>query len=435
MPVALRPPAGALLAAVVLGALAALAGCGAGDPVADPPARLVVASGEASGVYYRYGQGLAEAFGAGLPTTAVSTLATRGSVENIERLAGGTAQVAFALADTTAEAVAGTGPFAGHPVAVRALARLYTNSVHVVVPAGAPARHVADLAGLRVSVGAPGSGTEVAATRMLGVAGLGGPGALTAVHLGLQDSVDALAAGTIDAFFWSGGLPTRGVAALASTTEVRLLPTDDLLPGMLGAHGAFFVEQTIPASVYGTAGDVSTIGVPNLLLVRADMPADLARVLTAAVFAARTDLLGAHPEARYLDERSAITTTPAQLPGGRCLLPVGGAGRRPRLTCHCQGRAPAPGLDRRGQPRQDQRHRQPVRVGGLRPARRRTAPPACRRSPARARNRARSAGRVPARTAAAPPGTAPPSGRDRRRSPATGPHPWPTASPYPAAAP
>jgi uncharacterized protein len=302
-------------ALAVLLLLAVLPGCGPQHPVADPPAELVVAAGERSGVYYRYGQGLAEALAEALPDSAVSAVVTSGSVDNIERLARGDADVAFALADTAADAVSGTGAFP-RPVALRALARLYTNSVHVVVPSGSPVQRVGDLAGLRVSTGGPGSGTEVTAARMLAVAGLSGARAPVVSHLGVQESAEALTAGGLDAFFWSGGLPTAGIQDLVDTTDVRLLPTDDLLAGMRHAHGEFFVEQTIPGSVYGTPEDVRTIGVPNLLLVRADLPADLTGAVTATLFEAQPALVAAHPEARHLDARTAITTAPVRLHPG-----------------------------------------------------------------------------------------------------------------------
>ena len=302
------------LAGALLGS-GLLAGCASGPEVADPPDELVLAAGDPSGVYYRYGRGLADALGEELPDTAVRTAVTSGSVDNIERLADGRAQVAFALADTAAEAAAGTGPFDA-PVPVRAIARLYTNSVHVVVPAGSAAQRVADLAGLRVSVGAPGSGTEVTALRVLAVAGVTGERAALTQRLGVGESARALAEGRLDAFFWSGGLPTEGIQELVDSTPVRLLSTDDLLVGMRADQGEYVVEQTIRASVYGLPADVPSIGVPNLLLVRADMPDDLAEAITATLFGHRSDLVGAHPEARYLDERSAITTTPVALHPG-----------------------------------------------------------------------------------------------------------------------
>jgi len=299
-------------------ALVLTVGCTGSHPSA--PVTLVIATGETSGVYYQYGKGLAGALADRLPdSSSVEVLSSGGSVDNIEHLIDGSAALAFALADTAAQAVNGQPPFE-KPVALRAIARLYTNSVHVVVSAHNDAERLADLAGQRVSLGAPGSGTEVTARRMLEVAELLAPG-LTGQppllrSLGLAESARALAQGQIDAFFWSGGLPTPNITELISTTDVRLLPTDDLLDGMRSRFGAFFVEQSIPASVYGLPGDVNTIGVPNILLVRPDLPADVAELITRTLFEAQEVLIEAHPEARYLDRRTAITTAPVSLHPG-----------------------------------------------------------------------------------------------------------------------
>lgn len=294
-------------------------GCTSSGQIAQ--GTLVIATGETSGVYYQYGNGLANALADQLPDADLEVLASGGSVDNIEHLASGSASIAFALADTAAQAVNGEAPFED-PVALKAIARLYTNSVHVVVRADSAAERLSDLDGQTVSVGAPGSGTEVTARRMLEVAGLSsseqvGPEPVLR-SLGLAESARALERGDIDAFFWSGGLPTPNITELVATIDVRLLPTEDLLEPMRVRFGAFFVEQSIPASIYGLAGDVSTIGVPNVLLVRPDMPDDLAELLTSTLFSAQAALIEAHPEARYLDRRTAITTAPVSLhPGAR----------------------------------------------------------------------------------------------------------------------
>lgn len=315
-PVSVRRTPASLGARLLAAAVLAMTACTGGSSAERTPPAITIAAGEPSGVYLRYGEGLAAALSADLPGTDVRVATTSGSVDNIERLVDGRAQIAFSLADTAAEAVPGRGPFRGRPAELRAVARLYTNSLHVVVPADSPVQRVADLRGRRVSVGGRGSGTEVTATRLLAVAGLSGTASPELQNLGVQESADALAAGRLDAFFWSGGLPTSGITQLVDTTAVRLVPTDDLLAGIRDRHGEYFVEQTIPPSVYGTPGDVSTIGVPNLLLVRADLPRELVRRLTASLFARSAELVAAHPEARYLDQRSAITTTPVQLHDG-----------------------------------------------------------------------------------------------------------------------
>ena len=75
----------------------------------------------------------------------------------------------------------------------------------IVVRADLPIKQLADLAGRRVSIGPVNSQTQLVAHRILAAAGVHGeiPAALS-----LNDSISAMEAGTVDAFFWSGGLPT-----------------------------------------------------------------------------------------------------------------------------------------------------------------------------------------------------------------------------------
>ena len=133
--------AGCVLGAILL----VLAGCGGqrggdnGATAAEPTscevtadARLSIATGNTTGVYYALGGAYAEAInqqtGGKLKATAAETSA---SLQNIQQLVAGTHQVAFSLADTAADAVNGMASFDGkQPIA--ALTRLYPNYTQVI---------------------------------------------------------------------------------------------------------------------------------------------------------------------------------------------------------------------------------------------------------------------------------------------------------------
>ena len=136
-----------------------------------------------------------------------SVVITAASAENVQLVGSGAAELGFTQADVLPTSTA-------ESPAVEAIARVYDDQLHLVTTGGGPVRTVADLRGRRVSVGAAGSGTEITATRLLEVARLGGD-EVRRERLGLDDSVAALRSGRIDAFFFSGGLPVRGIEELA----------------------------------------------------------------------------------------------------------------------------------------------------------------------------------------------------------------------------
>lgn len=298
-----------ITAFVAAGVLAVVAGCG--GPAARPW-RLVIATGGREGVYYAYGQGLAAAARERLPGARPQVISTAASVENLRLVGEGRADAAFTLADSAALAYEGRPPFTRREPVV-ALARLYENYTHLVVPADGPIRRLADVQGRVVSLGAAGSGTELIATRLLTVAGVDG---VRVRRLQVGDAADALSGGRIDAFFFSGGLPTGAIAELARTTPIRLIDLSAYVEPLKRRFRAFYEERSILASTYGLAEQVRTIGVPNYLVVNASMADERAYRLTRLLFTRRDELAAAHPEALHLNRRSAVSTYPLPLHPG-----------------------------------------------------------------------------------------------------------------------
>ncbi|GAA4854749.1 TAXI family TRAP transporter solute-binding subunit [Actinomycetospora corticicola] len=277
---------------------------GAGVPVA-------LASGNPAGVYHRLGAALVDVWRSDLGATT-SLLDSQGSVDNVGMLAAGLADVAFCALDVAADgAVDGARP--DRPL--QALARMHDDAIHVVVPADSPIRTLADLRGRRVSVGAPNSGVLVIAPRLLATVGLFPETGLAAVQLGLGESVAALREGRIDAFFWSGGVPTAGVEDLARSVPLRLLDLTAEVDALRRAYPVYDVT-TVPARTYGIADPVTTVAVRNVLLVTAAMADTTARGLTRVLLDRVDALVAADPAGRSVDPRTAIGTQPVALHAG-----------------------------------------------------------------------------------------------------------------------
>jgi hypothetical protein len=200
-------------------------------------------------------------------------------------------------------------------VPARVLAVLYDNYTHLAAGGTSGILRVADLAGKHVSLGAAGSGTELVATRLLRAAGLDPGRDLTPVSLGVAQSVDALKDGKIDAFFWSGGVPTASILDLAATSGPawRLVPNDDLLGALRQAHGpSLYARLVVPRDAYpGLPGDVAVVGVSNLLVVHRDMSDQLAYDITRLLFERQADLVAVHAEAAHLSLSRAAAGAPA----------------------------------------------------------------------------------------------------------------------------
>jgi TRAP transporter TAXI family solute receptor len=305
---------------VVVAAVAGVLGAGgvglaavrSSQPGWRGPLRIV--TGGTKGVYYAYGLAFADEIRRVMPGVRPEVVPTTGSIENLRLLAARQADVAFVAADAAAEALAGRAPFPA-PVAVAAIARAYDDYLHLVVPLESDVDGLRRLTGRRVSLGPVGSGTALMAERLLDAAGL--PARVLRVRrLGINESVAALRAGELDAFFWSGGLPTSGVAELAGGRPIRLVPLGRHAPPLRQRYGAVYRTASVPAGVYRLRERVATIAVPNVLACSADADRAGVRALTRALFAGRDVLARRVPQAEALDERSAIATFPLPLHPG-----------------------------------------------------------------------------------------------------------------------
>jgi TRAP transporter TAXI family solute receptor len=301
--------------AVLLVLGATVAACSPNDPPGGE-GRLSIATGGSGGVYQVYGGGLADVLSDELPDSPTTAETTSASVDNLLLVAGRDSDIAFTLADTAIDAVQGDESFDG-PQPLRALATLYPNITQVVVKADSGIETLEDLAGKTVSVGSPGSGTEVIALRLLEVAGVDPDEDITKRGLGVGESVQAMRDGSIDAFFWSGGVPTGAVTDLATTDDIRLLALDRYLEDMRSEFGEAYTEAEVEDDEYDGVPGTTTIGVPNLLMVHEDMSIDLAAAITQALYDGKEQLATIVPAAESLDpEKGREVVQPVQLHPG-----------------------------------------------------------------------------------------------------------------------
>jgi len=269
-----------------------------------------VATGGTGGVYIVYGAGLADLLHKKLNLNA-SAESTAASVANMQLIRDGKAQLAFTLSDTAFDAVKGRGAqFTGKPADAKALAVLYSNFTHVIAKEGSGIKTIADLKGRPVSVGAANSGTEIIANRILEAYGLDPAKDIERQRLGVADSANALKEGKIQAFFWSGGLPTSQITDLVNGTNIVFVDHTDAIKAMAEKYGPFYFPAVIPKGTYKNAADVTVAGVANLLVAPTNMDPALAKAILATMFDNVATLGTIHAEAKNLKLETAVVGSP-----------------------------------------------------------------------------------------------------------------------------
>ncbi|MDH3414200.1 MAG: TAXI family TRAP transporter solute-binding subunit [Gammaproteobacteria bacterium] len=323
-----------IIAAVLITGLTVFGG--ANDPQAraqtgpDDTFLFRIGTGGAQGTYFPIGSLIARAIsesdescarnpGCGVSNLLAVAQQSNGSVSNVEAISAGVLEAGLVQADIAHWAYTGTGVFAKKQkrADIRAIASLYRESVHVVVRRGSGMRVMDDLAGRRVSLDEPGSGTLVDARIVLNAYELDERD-LKPIYIKPQFAAEKLTEGTLDAFFIVAGFPTKSVMELTSRNGATLVPIDYDVALRIESMYPFLTPSIIPADTYPGVPETRTISVYAQLLVGASLSDELAYNITRELWSERTMrmLEQGHLKGREIKLDSALQGIPIPLHPG-----------------------------------------------------------------------------------------------------------------------
>jgi len=279
---------------LAVGVLAA-GGCGDGQQF------LSLGTAGTGGIYYPLGGALASRMSLADSTRQYTAEVSGGSVENINRIAAGQMDLGMVLAVTAYQAQRGLGDWEEAVPGLRILAPLYPNLTHVMVPRNSTDTGIGDLAGKRVSVGPPGSGTEQMARHLLAAHGLSYED-LEPRYLSFSESSSALRDGAIDAAVISVGYPAAAVLEATTTAGVRLLPIDPEVVTSMQEEHPYYTVAEIPAGAYpGVDETLQTAAVHNWIVGMDTLEDEVVEILLDILANDRASLERVHNMATQID--------------------------------------------------------------------------------------------------------------------------------------
>ncbi len=274
--------------------------------------KLSIATGGTGGVFYVMGGGVANVLTKKMADTKVTAEATAAAVDNGKLIESRKADLAFMPGDVAFDAYMGMGKFK-NKVPMRTLLTAYGNFTHFVVAEGSGINSVKDLRGKRISLGAPGSGTEVKAVRILEAAGIDPAKDIKRERLSVAESAGAMKDRKVDAFNWSGGLPTAAVMDLAATPgiHIKLMNLDEVIPKLREKYGPVYFSGKIPKGTYpGIDYDVNTLAVAVVIACHEKMDEKLAYEITKVIIENKSELVLVHKEAEHISLENAVQGSP-----------------------------------------------------------------------------------------------------------------------------
>ena len=192
----------------------------------------------------------------------VEAVASSGSAANLNAISSGQMESGFSQSDMAAWHYSGTGIVRPQFKLdkLRLIANLYPENIHVVTRKSLALTSVAQLKGLNVAVDEPGSGVLVNARQILRAYGLLERDIKPAYIKGAA-AAERMKAGTIDALFFVGGVPSAFITELAASTDIALLPIDGAALEALRVSDGFYTASSVAADAYKGVSPINTLAV------------------------------------------------------------------------------------------------------------------------------------------------------------------------------
>lgn len=235
---------------------------------------------------------------------------TEGSVENCKLVQSNAIDLAITQNNVAAMAYQGKGLFrdSGAMTNLRAVASLFPEIIHIVVPKESNIQSLHDLKGKRIDIGLPESGSRLDALNILNAAGLKLSDFAQVSENGLKQSSRQLKKGELDAFFTTIESPSLTIQKLAASGNIRFLSLDQTLLQSASEALPNYITLEIPAYTYPKQRKrVYTLGVSALMVANQNLPDQKVWDFLDAIMRSLDELAEDNYKAAFISRQDAQT--------------------------------------------------------------------------------------------------------------------------------
>ncbi len=286
----------------------------------------ILTTATTGGTYYPVGVALATITKSQLHRTdgiSLAAISSAGSMENIKLMRDDQAQFALLQGIFAAWAWNGDGPIKKPQPWLRSIGAMWQNAEHFVLlkdlATDGSIMNLDSLDGHRFVIGARNSGAERSGDYILNSLGIDYEDKFNLAYMNYGATVNAIQDGTIVGMNVPAGVPVSSITrAFAITGEnLTLLGFSDEQLAQVNARYALWNRYVIPADTYpNQPRAIESIAHPNVLAVRADVPADAVYQITRAIFENLAALQEIHKATREVTLEHALTGLGAPLHPG-----------------------------------------------------------------------------------------------------------------------
>ncbi|MBU4564129.1 MAG: TAXI family TRAP transporter solute-binding subunit [Desulfarculus sp.] len=264
-------------------------------PAAAADKRISIGTAGTAGALYPMGVAMAETINRHVPGFKASAEASSASLENLRNLAQGNVDWAISQNEVAFLAYNGEGKYKGRAVSsLRSLFGTLLSWAQIFTSADSKINSVKDFKGKRIGVGAPGSGGERAAQKILSYYGLTYKD-IKPEFMSNAEMVAALKDGTLDAFIITHPLKSAALLDLTTSYKVKMVPVAD--DGFYKKY-PYFNKLDVPAGTYRNVDKPTPTPTSRVVMytsTKANLSADAVYAMLKGLWANTGEWTNTHP--------------------------------------------------------------------------------------------------------------------------------------------
>ena len=251
-------------------------------------------AGSIGGTFFSVGNALAKVMSK-YTWVKAKTEPTGGGIDNLIKVDEKKFGLGITQSDVALQAYTGTGRFDKKHANIRAICGAHSLDMQIATLAKNRIESISDLAGKKVSLGAPGGGSRWVSELILQKYGLD-ESDYQPVYLPYSKAVSAMKEEKVAAVFFLSGGPSNSLLDLSESTAIALIPLDEnILQEIVGQHHYWTVSEISANTYVNQTEPVSTLGITCILITHKNASNNTVYEIVKSIMEHTDEIAAEHP--------------------------------------------------------------------------------------------------------------------------------------------
>ena len=280
---------------------------------------LTLGTAASTGTYYVVGAAIANEVNTKNPDLTVVAQTTNGGVENVNLCMSGEMDLGMTNADAAYWSSHGGGSgfyeIYAEPGNVKGVMRLYESQGHMITTANSGIETYEDLRGKTVCLGPPSSTIPAMSIAILEAYGINTDSDIKAVYYSIDEGLEKLTDGVIDATFFVASAPASGLTSASASSDLKFVDAGEEILKQVVEKYPYYTAATTKEGAYPNMNSVNTLKIYTEIIASGDVPEEAVYQFVKGALEGQPDYVDAHVACQEINAETAASAAAKLHPG------------------------------------------------------------------------------------------------------------------------